>query len=320
MEWVETTGSDLDAAKERALDQLGVDASEAEFEIVAEAKSGLFGFGRADARVRARVKPRQPRAKTENRRKRGQSGRRGGRRGQGGNGKSGAGKSGADGGGGNKGQQSKGQGAKGGSGGKSQGKSRNQGGGSGGAAKKSGGGREDNRDKGQGNSQAKRKESAVTERMDVEEQSEVATEFVQGLVDGFGVEGTATVDVDGETLTVNVAGDGLGLLIGPQGATLRSVEELTRTVLQRRADGRKYHRIRVDVGGYKQRRREALEAFTRELADQVREDGVARALEPMPAPDRKVVHDTVIEIDGVETLSEGEDPRRRVVLVPASGD
>ena len=59
MEWVETTGSDLDEAKERALDQLGVDVSEAEFEVVAEARKGRFGFGKADARVRARVAKRR---------------------------------------------------------------------------------------------------------------------------------------------------------------------------------------------------------------------------------------------------------------------
>lgn len=302
MEWVETTGSSLDEAKDRALDQLGVDVSDAEFEVVAEAKSGLFGLGRADARVRARVKPRQPRAKAENRRKRGQGGRRG-RSSQGGRG------NGRDKGGSGQGQKSKNQQSK----GAKQGQSKKQ-------PSRDKSGKNTRPEKDRDREQGKRKEPVVTERMDVEEQSEVAAEFVQGVVDGFGMDGTANVDVDGETLTVNVAGDELGLLIGPQGATLRSLEELTRTVLQRRADGRKYHRIRVDVGGYKERRREALEAFTVELADQVRADGVARALEPMPAPDRKIVHDAVIEIDGVDTISEGEDPRRRVVLVPAAGD
>jgi spoIIIJ-associated protein len=288
MEWVETTGTDLNAAKERALDQLGVADGEAEFEIVSEAKAGIFGIGKADARVRARVKPRQPRAKAEGRRKRPQGNKRGGKSNDRNGGRSGDGQS--KGGQGKGGQKRDGQ-SKGG-----QGKS------------------------GKSADHGKRKESVVTERMDVEEQSEVAVEFVQGLVDGFGVDGTATVDVDEETLTVNVAGEGLGLLVGPQGATLRSVEELTRTVLQRRADGRKYHRIRVDVGGYKQRRREALEGFTQDLAAKVQDDGVSRALEPMAAPDRKIVHDTVIEIDGVETVSEGEEPRRRVVLVSSSGD
>ena len=76
-------------------------------------------------------------------------------------------------------------------------------------------------------------------------------------------------------------------------------------------------RIRVDVGGYRERRREALARFTRDVAEQVKSSGVQKALEPMSPPDRKVVHDTVNEIDGVTTVSEGEDSRRRVVILPA---
>jgi len=70
------------------------------------------------------------------------------------------------------------------------------------------------------------------------------------------------------------------------------------------------------VAGYRQARREALARFTRQVADQVKESGQARALEPMHPADRKIVHDTVNEIDGVATTSEGEEPRRRVVIVP----
>ena len=75
-------------------------------------------------------------------------------------------------------------------------------------------------------------------------------------------------------------------------------------------------RLLVDVGGYRQARREALERFTRQIADEVKASGRARGLEPMSPADRKVVHDTVNDIDGVETTSEGEEPRRRVVIIP----
>ena len=75
--------------------------------------------------------------------------------------------------------------------------------------------------------------------------------------------------------------------------------------------------MRVDVGGYRERRREALAAFARQVAEEVRDTQVERALEPMNPPDRKVVHDTVAEIEGVATSSEGEEPRRRVVIRPA---
>ncbi|MFY1004978.1 protein jag, partial [Escherichia coli] len=73
----------------------------------------------------------------------------------------------------------------------------------------------------------------------------------------------------------------------------------------------------VDVGGYQAKRRAALEQFSRNLAERVRASGNEVALEPMPPADRKVVHDTVAAIDGVGTASEGEEPRRRVVIRPA---
>ena len=76
-------------------------------------------------------------------------------------------------------------------------------------------------------------------------------------------------------------------------------------------------RIHVDVGGYQAKRRAALEQFSRDIAQRVQESGNEVALEPMPPADRKVVHDTVAAIDGVTTASEGEEPRRRVVIRPA---
>ena len=94
---------------------------------------------------------------------------------------------------------------------------------------------------------------------------------------------------------------------------------MVRTVLQRHAGSSRNGRVRVDVGGLRARRAEALAAFCRTQAALVREDGEARALEPMGSADRKIVHDTITEEDGVDTLSEGEDPNRRVVIV-ASGD
>ena len=118
-------------------------------------------------------------------------------------------------------------------------------------------------------------------------------------------------------MEVLVVGDDLGLLIGPKGHTLMAVQELSRTYVQRKATGIHHGRVRIDVGGYRQRRREALERFTRQVAEQVVESGVQKVLEPMPASERKVVHDTANSIDGVKTLSEGEEPRRRVVIAPA---
>ena len=140
---------------------------------------------------------------------------------------------------------------------------------------------------------------------------EVGEEFLSGLISAFGVRGSVTRNLldDGDTLELAVEGDDVGMLIGPRGATLSAIQELTRTVAQRRA-GEGQPRIVVDVAGYRKDRREALERFTRDVASQVVATGVVRVLEPMPPADRKVVHDTVNTIDGVSTTSEGEDSTR----------
>ena len=115
---------------------------------------------------------------------------------------------------------------------------------------------------------------------------------------------------------LQVTGDDLGLLIGPKGATLLAIQDLARVVVQRRTAAR-HGRLMVDIAGYRAKRREALERFTQKVAGDVVAKGSAIALEPMNAADRKVVHDTANEIDGVITSSQGEDPNRRVVIQPA---
>ena len=153
--------------------------------------------------------------------------------------------------------------------------------------------------------------------IELAEQGEVVRGFLVDLLDAFGLEGDVTArPTEDAAVELEVAGDDLGLLIGPKGTTLQAVQELSRSVLQRTLPGEAHARIRVDVGGYRARRREALEAFTRRIAEDVVASGVQKALEPMAPPDRKVVHDTVNEIAGVHTVSEGEDDRRRVVIIP----
>jgi spoIIIJ-associated protein len=152
--------------------------------------------------------------------------------------------------------------------------------------------------------------------LDVEAQAEHAAQFAGSLVEAMGLKGSASARVDDETVLVAIDGEGLGLLVGPGGKTLMAVEELVRAVVQHGLSGRSA-RLRVDVGGYRERRREALGAFARQVAEEVRANNLERALEPMNPPDRKVVHDAVAEIDGVATSSEGEEPRRRVVISPA---
>jgi spoIIIJ-associated protein len=149
-----------------------------------------------------------------------------------------------------------------------------------------------------------------------EEVAEDATAFVAGLLDAFGLDGTvaASQPADGE-IEIAVEGEGLGLLVGPKGQTLLAIQDLTRLVAQRHV-GPGSPRLGVDVGGYRQRRVEALRRFSLQVAEQVVETGLPKSLEPMAAADRKVVHDALTDVVGVGTLSEGEEPYRRVVIVP----
>jgi len=144
----------------------------------------------------------------------------------------------------------------------------------------------------------------------------VAKEFLEGLLASLELTGqVGSEELDEETVEVAVAGNDLGLLIGPKGQTLMAVQDLTRTVVQRKL-GARSGRLLIDVAEYRKARRAALERFATGVADKVKEAGVATALESMNAADRKVVHDTVNAIDGVTTTSEGEEPNRRVVILP----
>jgi spoIIIJ-associated protein len=296
VQWVETTGRTIEDAKEAALDQLGIDESDAEFEVLEEPKTGLFGRPRGEARIRARVVPKAPRPKQERRPRRSKGG-----------GKDRAGEapsradtpSEAD-------ERPAERASQGGQGGN------RRGGGRDGGRKRSGsnGGGRPAKDQQEGNQMS-------DEEVPVGDQADIITEFLEGLLDSLGAEGSVTrTVVDDETIELSVDGEDLGLLIGPKGQTLTAVHELSRTVLQRRATGRHVGRVRIDIGGYRQRRQEALARFVKQQAEAVLSEGSARALEPMNSADRKVVHDTINEIDGVQTVSEGADPDRRVVIVP----
>lgn len=148
------------------------------------------------------------------------------------------------------------------------------------------------------------------------EQADAGREFLDGLMGQLGLSASVALEeLDEETVELRVEGSDLGFLIGPRGATLAALQDVTRTVVHRKTGGRN-GRIMVDVAGYRQKRKSALERFTKEAATQVRETGTPRVLEPMSPPDRKVVHDTVNQIEGVTTTSEGEEPSRRVVINP----
>lgn len=152
------------------------------------------------------------------------------------------------------------------------------------------------------------------EQASIEEQAEVAVDFLKGLVDSFGLDGEVTSRIDEDILYLDIAGD-TEALVGSRGVIMQSVLELARTVVQRKTFGAP--RMRIDIAGYAERRREALTIYAGRLAEKVKDEGGEVMLEPMNPADRKVVHDAIAEIDGVRSFSEGEDPNRSVVVAPS---
>ncbi len=155
---------------------------------------------------------------------------------------------------------------------------------------------------------------------DLEEQGEIAAEFLEGLLTRMGVSAEVEPAFDGGTMYVDVLGEGpddedMGLLIGRHGQTLEALQELTRVVVGQRTGMRA--RVVVDVEDYRRRQRARLEARARELAKRVAKSGREEELEPMSAFDRKVVHDAVSTVSGVQSSSRGEEPERRVVISPS---
>jgi spoIIIJ-associated protein len=267
MEWIETTAPSVDEAKEIALDQLGVDEEDIEFEVLEEPKAGMFGRTKGEARVRARVRPMTPRSKGD-RERRGRGGR---------------------------------DGAK--------------------SAPKNDRNAGRGRDRDRGRSEAPKRErperSEPKEKVDVDPAvvTQSAVEFLTGLAQAFGASPRISTSVEDDEIEVRIDGDDLGLMVGPGGATLMAIQDITRVASQRRL-GDQDTRLRIDIGGYRERRREALSRFAMKVALEVKEMGSARMLEPMNSADRKIVHDALVDVEGISTRSEGEDPRRRVVVEP----
>jgi spoIIIJ-associated protein len=315
MEWVETTARTREEATELALDQLGVVLEEAEVVVLEEPRQGLFGRMRGEARVRARVRPAPVRPKQDR--------RRGSRNRQATDRRPRA-------------EESAPAGAE-----------------EAPAADSPSGGRRRRGARGRGRQGAAA--STVTEvpaandagdaepespvpvrspspegvamttdvpaaddaepTVTVDEVRDAAVQFVTGLTDAFGFDAAVGARIDGSEIEVEVAGESLGLLIGPGGRTLLGIQDLARVAAQRRL-GDHDTRLRVDVAGYREKRRQALERFAATVAEQVKTTGVARSLDPMPSADRKVLHDALAEIDGVVSRSEGEEPNRRVIVAP----
>lgn len=292
MEYVEVRGKTVDVAVEAALQELGIDRERADIEVIQEPEKGFLGMGGKDAVVRVK-------ARSQKRRRRR---RRGGDE-----------------------RKEAGEGSK----PRSQDRderdrsrrnerpNRNR---DGGNAKTSGAPRSDsrrgpNRESSRPRSDQPKKEAT---EVSIEEQAPVVESFLKGLVESFGLEGQVSVTIDDDVIVADVSGPQTEAMVGPRGSTIEAIHELTKTVLQRQTQASA--RVRLDVAGYAERRRQALAIYADQLIDQVLQEGGEVMLEPMSAGDRKTIHDAVAQREGVRSYSEGEAPQRFVVIAATSDE
>lgn len=150
---------------------------------------------------------------------------------------------------------------------------------------------------------------------DLFRQSEVAADYIEGLLDILDADGDIDELVSGGRPVVEVVGNKLQQLIGPRGATLEALQELTRLAIFKQTG--EPSRLLLDVGGYREQRRKELGAVARNAVEKVKQHGEPVRLEPMSAFERKCVHDVVNASDGVASESEGVEPNRRIVVRPS---
>lgn len=306
MEWVEVRGKSTDIAIEAAMTELGASREQIDVEVIQEPEKGFLGFGGQDAIVKVKLKPKTSSGRKRRRRRksgdrnsenRSSDNRSGDERGR--NRKQDEGR-----GGGRRDPDKQRSGG--------QGSDKQPGDRSGGRTSNKGGNNQESRPA----KQSRQREEKPD--VDIEEQAPVVEEFLTGLVSAFGLDGAVSVRVDDEVIIADVTGPQTEAMVGPRGSTIEAIHELSKTVLQRQTQSSA--RLRLDIAGYGERRRQALAIYANQLIDQLIEDGGEVTLEPMSAGDRKVIHDAAAEREGVRSYSEGQSPQRYVVLARIGSD
>jgi spoIIIJ-associated protein len=148
----------------------------------------------------------------------------------------------------------------------------------------------------------------------LEEEGEIAADYIEGLLDIADLDGDIDMDVEGDRAVVSVVGATLDELVGDDGEVLEALQELTRLAVHRRTGTRA--RLMLDVGGFRARRRVELAELGRTVAAEVSRTGEPKKLRAMSPFERKIIHDAVA-LAGLRSESEGEEPNRRVVVFPA---
>jgi spoIIIJ-associated protein len=149
----------------------------------------------------------------------------------------------------------------------------------------------------------------------LEQEGEIAADYIEGLLDIADLDGDIDMDVEGDRAVVSVVGATLDELVGDDGEVLEALQELTRLAVHRQTGTRA--RLMLDVGGFRARRRSELAELGKSVAAEVARTGESRKLGAMSPFERKIIHDAVA-LAGLRSESEGEEPNRRVVVFPAS--
>ena len=156
--------------------------------------------------------------------------------------------------------------------------------------------------------------SRPSRRARLEQEGEIAADYLEELLEITDLDGDLDMDVEGDRATVSIVGANLPELIGNQGEVLEALQELTRLAVYRETGERS--RLMLDVSGHRAERRTTLEKQAEEIVAQVKETGERASLDPMSPFERKVVHD-VVAAAGLSSESEGAEPRRYVVVLPS---
>jgi spoIIIJ-associated protein len=149
--------------------------------------------------------------------------------------------------------------------------------------------------------------------LDLEQEGEIAADYLEGLLDIADLDGDIDMDVDGDRASVSIVGGNLDHLVGDDGRVLDALQELTRLAVFRETGVRS--RLMLDVAGHREARRRELVAVASEAVSRAKDSGERVSLEPMTPFERKVVHDAVAAA-GLTSESEGAEPHRFVVVLP----
>lgn len=150
-----------------------------------------------------------------------------------------------------------------------------------------------------------------------DEPAEVLNDLLEEILDGLGLQAEVRVEQADGVLTGSIEGEDVGLFIGRHGQTIDAVQHLAQRIVFQ--GGTPDARVVIDADGYRERRAETLRSLALEAAEKALDSGGAIELDPMPASERRLVHEYLRERGDVETHSEGDEPERYLVVEPLAG-